>query len=75
MLCLNRKCGEQIVFPHLGISVKIVAVRGNTIKVGVEAPGGVVVHREEVWRKICALEAAKAQPVAEAQQANELSDV
>ena len=51
MLVLSRKKNEQIV---IGSNVKIVVlgVRGNTIRLGIEAPPDVPIHRLEVAERI-----------------------
>jgi carbon storage regulator len=54
MLVLSRKLGERILVPHCDLTVTVVAVDGNTVKLGITAPGDVGVYREELWRKVCA---------------------
>ena len=51
MLMLMRRAGEAIM---IGDNVKIVIteVNGNQVKVGVEAPREIAVHREEVYERI-----------------------
>jgi carbon storage regulator len=51
MLVLSRKPGERIVVPHLALAVTVLAVEGNTVRLGISAPAEVPVHREEVWRR------------------------
>lgn len=51
MLILSRKSGESIVIDGR-IHVKIMRVEGETVKVGVEAPSEVPVHRHEVYEEI-----------------------
>jgi len=51
MLILSRKPGESIVIDGR-IIVKIVRVDGDTVKVGIEAPASVTVHRQEVHEEI-----------------------
>jgi carbon storage regulator len=51
MLILSRKLGESIVIDGR-IIVKIMRVDGDTVKVGVEAPPSVAVHRKEVQDEI-----------------------
>jgi carbon storage regulator len=48
MLVLSRRVNETIVFPDLDITVRVVGVRGTSIRLGIEAPRGVAVFREEV---------------------------
>ncbi|MFG6147993.1 carbon storage regulator CsrA [Halobacillus sp. B23F22_1] len=51
MLVLNRKSGESV---RIGdeISVKIVSVEGGQVKLGIEAPKHVDIHRQEVYVSI-----------------------
>ena len=51
MLILSRKSGESIVIDGR-ILVKIVRIEGDVIKVGIEAPAEVPVHRQEVYEEI-----------------------
>jgi len=51
MLILSRKCNEQIVIGD-NIVVTVVAIRGGNVRLGIEAPPNVSVHREEVHRAI-----------------------
>ncbi len=51
MLVLTRKPGESIVIDGR-ITVKIVRLEGDAVKVGVEAPADVPIHREEIYREI-----------------------
>ena len=48
MLVLSRKVGEEIVMPEQGVTVTVVAVRGNRVRIGVTAPKGVTVFRKEI---------------------------
>lgn len=47
MLVLSRKKDERIVIGG-GITITIVEVRGDKVRVGIDAPRDVPVHREEV---------------------------
>jgi len=51
MLVLSRKSGETI---HIGnsITVTVIEVKGDRIRLGISAPSEVPVHREEVRKKI-----------------------
>lgn len=51
MLILSRKTNECIVIDGR-IIVKIVRVEGEVVKVGIEAPADVPVHRQEVYDEI-----------------------
>jgi carbon storage regulator len=50
MLVLSRKLGEEIVIGDR-ITVKIVAVEGGRVKLGVAAPTDVPVCREEIYQR------------------------
>lgn len=61
MLVLTRKRGEQILIGD-DIVITILDVKGDSIRVGVDAPRGVVIHRPEVMQAVTEanLEAARA---------------
>lgn len=48
MLVMSRKNGQRIVFPHLGVAVNILAIKGNIVKVGIDAPRDIKVLRDEL---------------------------
>jgi carbon storage regulator len=51
MLILTRKLGESIrIDEH--VRVTIVEVEGKSVKIGIEAPRSVSIHREEVFLRI-----------------------
>lgn len=51
MLILSRKKGEAIqIGPDIEIS--ITAIQGDQVKIGINAPKNVEVHRKEVWLEI-----------------------
>ena len=54
MLVLGRKLGERILVPHCALAVTVVAIEGNTVKLGITAPTDVDVYRQELWRKVYA---------------------
>lgn len=51
MLILTRRTSESI-FIGEDIRITILGVRGNQVRVGVEAPKTTAVHREEVYERI-----------------------
>lgn len=51
MLVLSRRNGESIVIGN-GIVVTVLAVKGKTVRLGINAPPEVVVHRQEVQERI-----------------------
>lgn len=61
MLVLSRKIEESIIIgpvlfegKMINISVKVIEISGGKIRLGVDAPSGVPVHREEVHAQITA---------------------
>jgi carbon storage regulator len=51
MLILTRRVGETLMVGN-DITVTIVAVRGRQVRIGINAPRDVSVHREEVHESI-----------------------
>jgi carbon storage regulator len=51
MLILTRKVGESIRINE-NVCITIIEVDGRNIKVGIEAPREISIHREEVFRRI-----------------------
>ncbi len=51
MLILSRKLGESIVIDNR-ITVTITRLEGDVVKLGIEAPREVPVHRQEVYEEI-----------------------
>jgi len=51
MLVLTRKIGERIQIGG-GISVTVVRIQGDKVRLGVDAPLDIAVHREEVLRRL-----------------------
>jgi carbon storage regulator len=64
MLVLTRKLDESIMIGD-AIEVKVLAVDGNSIKLGIQAPRAVPVHRKEIYEEIVRenQSATRAQPV------------
>jgi carbon storage regulator len=50
VLVLSRRVGESVVIGD-EVVVRVLEVRGDTVRLGVEAPRSVEVHREEVLRE------------------------
>jgi carbon storage regulator len=51
MLVLSRKPGERILMSNGTVTVAVLAVDGNTVRLGITAPAEMAVHREEVRRR------------------------
>src|SRR5262245_62746570 len=54
MLVLSRGRNDKVVFPTLGISVEILRVAGNKVRLGIDAPHEIPVHRHEVSERMAA---------------------
>ena len=48
MLVLSRRIEEKIVLPGLGVTLQVLSIKGNTVRLGVEAPLDVKILREEL---------------------------
>ena len=51
MLILTRRSGEAVIVGD-NVRIAVLDIRGNQVRLGVEAPREVTVHREEVYRRI-----------------------
>jgi len=51
MLILTRRVGEALMIGD-DVVVKILHVDGNQVKIGIEAPKEIPVHREEIYNRI-----------------------
>ena len=67
MLVLSRKKNESIVINH-DITVVVVEIRGDKVRLGVEAPKDVPVHRKEVYDPIHGLHEQKDKKAEQEQQ-------
>ena len=61
MLVLSRKKNETIVIDE-HIRITVIEIRGDKVRLGIEAPKELPVHREEVWAEINARDAAATEP-------------
>lgn len=66
MLVLSRKKNESIVINN-DITIVVVEIRGDKVRLGVEAPKDIPVHRREVYDAIRASNAAPSDAAAQPQ--------
>ena len=51
MLILTRRVGEVLMVGD-DITITVLGVKGNQVRLGVDAPREVAVHREEIYQKV-----------------------
>jgi len=51
MLILTRRVGETLMVGD-NVKVTVLGVKGNQVRIGVDAPKDVSVHREEIYQRI-----------------------
>jgi len=51
MLILTRKIGESLMIAD-NVTVTVLGVKGTQVRIGVNAPKEVTVHREEIYKKL-----------------------
>lgn len=51
MLILTRRVGETIMVGD-DVTITVLGVKGNQVRVGINAPKSIAVHREEIYERI-----------------------
>jgi carbon storage regulator len=51
MLILTRRVGETVMIGD-NVTVAIIGIKGTQIRIGIDAPKNVVVHRKEIYERI-----------------------
>lgn len=67
MLILTRRPGERVVIGG-DVTVTVMEVTGQTVRLGIAAPKGLPVYREEIWLAVQAENIAAAESSADALQ-------
>jgi carbon storage regulator CsrA len=60
MLVLSRRANEKIVFPSIGATIQVVAVKPGVVRLGIDAPGHLPIFRAEVLQRATLDELARA---------------
>ncbi len=58
MLILTRRAGETVMIGN-DVTITVLGVKGNQVRIGINAPKDVAVHREEIYERIQSEKAAR----------------
>ncbi len=52
MLVLTRSVGQRLIINEGEIKLNVLEIKGNQVRIGVDAPRNITVHREEIYERI-----------------------
>ena len=52
MLILTRRISESIIIGDNSVKITVLGVKGNQVRLGIDAPKDISVHREEIYERI-----------------------
>ncbi len=73
MLILTRRAGERVVIGE-DVLVTVMEVSGQTVRLGIAAPQGLPIYREEIWLAVKEENRAAAEAAADALPAGGVAD-